>query len=63
MILAQPASAKQIPSMSIKSPNKMIIATTFFVGFISSILLALLMNLFKEYENKPTTTTTSRRIS
>jgi LPS O-antigen subunit length determinant protein (WzzB/FepE family) len=46
------ASAKQIP---IKSRNKMIVAIALFGGFIFSIFLVLLTNLFKEDETEPTT--------
>ena len=41
------ASAKQIP---IESRNKMIVVIALFGGFIFSIFLALMMNLFKEDE-------------
>jgi LPS O-antigen subunit length determinant protein (WzzB/FepE family) len=46
------ASAKQIP---IESRNKMIVAIALFGGFIFSIFLVLLANLFKEDETEPTT--------
>ena len=46
------ASAKQIP---IESRNKMIVVIALFGGFIFSIFLALLTNLFKEDETEPTT--------
>ena len=50
MKLVKYASAKQIPNIPIKSRNKLIVAITFFIGLMSSIFLALLMNLFKEDE-------------
>jgi LPS O-antigen subunit length determinant protein (WzzB/FepE family) len=52
MQLTQSAKAEQIPQ---KPSKKMIIALALFGGFVFSIFLALLTNLFKEDETEPTT--------
>ena len=55
MQLSQDASSKQISIE--KMGNRPIVALALVVGFILSIVLAMLMNLFKEDETEPTTKT------